>query len=1768
MTDTEQAVERINAAYYEFCRERQRPYFGRHMWASQGLPLRHVVMQELVRLQASRRPGCPLRILEVGSWAGGSAITWAEALKRYAGGGEVLCVDPWKPYFKMADRPDVPVYRRMAEALERDTIYDLFLHNVKAAGHADIVTPLRGQSTERLPTLPRGEFDIVFVDGDHSYRAVVADLKAAKELVREGGILCGDDLELQLSEIDETHARTQREADYIRDPRSGKEFHPGVTLAVGELLGTVSSVVGCWAARRMRDQWDAVSMSDIKPMAENIPRHLHQRDPATDPEFRQWISERESFHAAGRQDRTCTGAVPEPSLIGRGERRTKALLIQLDFQTWAMARPWSYCAAYGVQEGLAANGVECVTIPAIAEHPCSSPASWLYHAKTLLSGQRFDQVWVWLVHTPLDEATMEWVSTLAPVRVGVLMESLRYDAEDYVWAPQLKSRRGVLDVQMPYLTHVLAPDEQDAEEINAIGKVRVLWWPAMVPERFVVPSSAAPVQRNAVFHGTPYGRRQNWMAHPLLQQRLQCARADQPPTTNQQLFDQLQGMVAQYLQSGRPVLPQLLLEHAESLQKVRAAEFSEWMRQLQQWPAIVNLPSLAKFYGGRVMEGMAIGRPVISWQVPNHPRNLALFEPDKEILLFNPDDPAVLAEQIDRLRHDPKYAASVARNGQDRVRQYHTAERRLKETLCWLREGVEPRYGTEASQCPSPTSRHESTATAVGSTAHDEFYVDLFVKKPHWSTPEPNADESARWSKIASWLEHIIRETRGQDSCRTLRILDVGCGRGWLTNLASAYGDPEGVEPVAGVIEYARSLFPHLRFTVGTPETILARNDFKPFDIVLCSEVIEHVPHPQKPDFVGHLSRLLTPDGYLILTTPRGEVWEQWRRIAPPNQPVEDWVTESHLGELFRANGFHPLGVERVHVEVPSLRYFPTATRHELQSMSLMPIYQVWACRRDGMPLGGPKHTFPRMPMVSVIVPTFNRSERLRTALHSIAQQSFQDYEIIVVNDAGLPVEAVVKDLNRDGRITLVNHDRNRGLAASRNTGLRHARGRYVCYLDDDDRYLPDHLETLISRLEGSEFRVAYTDAWRVHERLEGGQYVEVGRDLPYSYDFNPASLLVSNYFPVLCVMHERTCLDDIGLFDESLFAHEDWDLWIRMATKYPFKHLARTTAEFTWREDGSSMTSGTRDTYVRTMEIIYRKYRSYAEVVPGLLKVQQNHLSEFQARSRPKRYDCSIIVPVWNKVELTRQCLLALVEATSGATYEVIVVDNGSTDGTQEFLMTLGGDVQVIRNTTNQGFAKACNQGARAAHGKYLVFLNNDTIPQPGWLNALVMEVEGDASVGVVGSKLLFPDGTIQHAGVVRDCQHLLPYHLYKSFAGDHPAVNQRREFQIVTAACLLIRRSLFEEVGGFDEGYVNGFEDADLCLKVKERGSLVVYQPRSVIIHLESQSPGRKAYEDENAARFLHRWGAQWWAGDEDLHFYVDGYKLRRISRNGQLGGDIVLMEDIKDGASWAHVAATQSAALKKDWAAVKRELQLVDEWPSDQFVLSWAAMVAERLQESGSRAKLLSRYVALVDAPAERLALIRMLLEQKNLAGAEEHLRILLMSFPSHAEGLLVKGILCMQQEQYDPAEAAFDSALREGADRKKCLMGMGMAAMGRAYAQGAWERFRQVLEEYPDDGEAVHWLLRAGTGQNRWEELSRHLREYLSRNPADLAIRFALAGVLVRGEQIEAARQEYDMLRVLAPTFDGLSELGHAIAGKQALSAMEAAHSSNDQACHPC
>lgn len=249
----------------------------------------------------------------------------------------------------------------------------------------------------------------------------------------------------------------------------------------------------------------------------------------------------------------------------------------------------------------------------------------------------------------------------------------------------------------------------------------------------------------------------------------------------------------------------------------------------------------------------------------------------------------------------------------------------------------------------------------------------------------------------------------------------------------------------------------------------------------------------------------------------------------------------------------------------------------------------------------------------------------------------------------------------------------------------------------------------------------------------------------------------------------------------------------------------------------------------------------------------------------------CSIVIPTFNAAGLLDRCLEAVFAHPPAVPHELIVVDDGSTDDTFRVLSRWGDALRVVHNPENGGFAAACNAGAAACGGRYLVFLNNDTRPRRGWLDALVEHADAHPEAAALGAKLLYPDETVQHAGVVF-CQDGYPRHLYAGFPCDHPAVNRPRALQAVTAACILVRRDAFERAGGFDESYRNGFEDVDLCLRLGEGGGEIRYCPESVVEHLESVSEGRFAHDRDNVRRYRDRW-ANRVRRDDVEHYLADG-------------------------------------------------------------------------------------------------------------------------------------------------------------------------------------------------------------------------------------------------------------------------------------------------------
>lgn len=246
-------------------------------------------------------------------------------------------------------------------------------------------------------------------------------------------------------------------------------------------------------------------------------------------------------------------------------------------------------------------------------------------------------------------------------------------------------------------------------------------------------------------------------------------------------------------------------------------------------------------------------------------------------------------------------------------------------------------------------------------------------------------------------------------------------------------------------------------------------------------------------------------------------------------------------------------------------------------------------------------------------------------------------------------------------------------------------------------------------------------------------------------------------------------------------------------------------------------------------------------------------------------RPDVSIIMPVYNKLQLTEPCVESIHREGANCTFEIVVVDNGSTDGTREWLALQeeAGRLRGVINPDNLGFARGCNLGASHARGRYLLFLNNDMEVTPGWLEPLVSTLDNDPGVGIAGARLLFADDTIQHGGVAlvqvakEGWTHIGGLHLSYQMPCDHQGAQNSQYMQVVTGACLLIRPAAFAAVGGFDERYWNGNEDVDLCLKARELGWEVVYRGESVVYHYESQSgPERFSQVEKNVKLFNRIW------------------------------------------------------------------------------------------------------------------------------------------------------------------------------------------------------------------------------------------------------------------------------------------------------------------------
>lgn len=533
--------------------------------------------------------------------------------------------------------------------------------------------------------------------------------------------------------------------------------------------------------------------------------------------------------------------------------------------------------------------------------------------------------------------------------------------------------------------------------------------------------------------------------------------------------------------------------------------------------------------------------------------------------------------------------------------------------------------------------------------------------------------------------------------------------------------------------------------------------------------------------------------------------------------------------------------------------------------------------------------------------------------------------------------------------------------------------------------------------------------------------------------------------------------------------------------------------------------------------------------------------------RDAPKdkpAYQCSVLLPLRDGAALSRQTLEALVRSLEGVQYEVILVDDGTRDETATLLEALSGDVQILRHEQRTSFAQAYNAAARRARSPWLLLLRHNTAPTPGFLSALLSRAEREPAAAIIGSKLVNASGAVQHAGVVFSRDNRLPYHVYERFPSDAPEVNRARALQAVTCAGMLTRRETFAKLGGFDEAFRDGYEDVDYCLRARAAGHGVWYEPASVLRHTDARPETTLAERLANRDLLLSRYKGVPLA-DEDVVLAEDGYARVYARTEEHTRAQMRRFCDDAEAQAFALLARAEEAATRGDRDAVRALMRDAERLPDEASALQWAGVLAAWAGDEPTAESLWCRALARDESPELRATLARLALGRGKPDVARVHIEALLSRSAADPEGWFLHGVERLAAGAFHEASTAFESALLNGADTRRALVGQGSALFYAGEHDVAFDVFSAVVAEHPQDGEAMNWLLRAAAATSRWADLADSLTERVARNPGDAAARFALSAAHVRCNDARAARRELERLRRSHPTFLGLEELAGAI-----------------------
>ena len=538
--------------------------------------------------------------------------------------------------------------------------------------------------------------------------------------------------------------------------------------------------------------------------------------------------------------------------------------------------------------------------------------------------------------------------------------------------------------------------------------------------------------------------------------------------------------------------------------------------------------------------------------------------------------------------------------------------------------------------------------------------------------------------------------------------------------------------------------------------------------------------------------------------------------------------------------------------------------------------YEAWLARHkaDKRVLRRQKHaSFAQKPLISIVIPLYcTPLPYLKELIESVRRQSYENWQLCLAD--GSPddkaKEFLEKHYGREKRIVYQKLKENGGISANTNAAAELAKGEYLMFCDHDDTLEPDALYEIVKAINDIDADVVYTDEDKVS--MDGRHYF----DPNFKPDFNLFRLRENNYICHIFVVR-KSLTDETGMLRSEFDGAQDFDFILRCCEKAKkITHIPKVLYHWRCHMDSTAADPSSKAyAYEAGRKAIREHYqRMGIDAKVDMTERPGWYRSHIKTQGNPM---VSIIIPNKDHTDDLELCLFSMSRKSTYRNYEILIVENNSEkEETFEYYKKLPERYPKVRMLTWEkefNYSAINNFAAEEAQGEYLLFLNNDVeILTPDWIEEMLQNCQQE-NVAAVGAKLYYPDDTIQHAGVVLGLGGIAGHIMCRASREDPGYFGRMisvQEISAVTAACMMVKKSEFDSVKGFDETFQVAFNDIDLCMKFRAAGKKIIFTPYAELYHYESKSrgledtPEKQFRFDKEVKRFQEKWAQQLEMGD----------------------------------------------------------------------------------------------------------------------------------------------------------------------------------------------------------------------------------------------------------------------------------------------------------------